>query len=75
MATKKKLATGRQDRASAPGVRVSIYVAQDALTALAEWDPVRRPDDAGTASQARHLIEQAVLARGDRLALTRLSDL
>ena len=43
------------------GERVTLYISQDTLEGLAAW---ARADGRTTAEQGRHLIEQAVTARG-----------
>ena len=68
MATNVKSATGREVRKLARDTRLSIVFAEDILNALAAW---ARAEGRSTAAQGRFLIEQAVAARGDRLALTR----
>ena len=68
MATNVKSATGRGVRKPARDTRLSIVFAEDILDALAAW---ARAEGRSTAAQGRFLIEQAVTARGDRLALTR----
>jgi hypothetical protein len=68
MATNVKPATGRDVRKSTRDVRLSIVFSEDTLDALAAW---ARAEGRSTPAQGRFLIEQAVMARRDRLALTR----
>lgn len=65
MAVKKTPVT---ERTSAPDARLNIRIAEDMLDALGAW---ARADGRTTEALGRYLIEQAVMARGDRLALTR----
>jgi len=64
----KRTSMGRVARESRLDARLTLHVADDTLQALAAW---ARTDGRTTAAQARHLIEQALAARGARLALTR----
>jgi hypothetical protein len=68
MTTKTKRSTRRSGQETASDLRVTIRFAPDTLEALAAW---ARADGRTPAAQARFLIEQAVGAREDRLALTR----
>ena len=49
-------------------LRVTIRFDRDTLDGLAAW---ARAENRSPAAQGRFLLEQAVTARGDRLALTR----
>jgi hypothetical protein len=49
-------------------VRLGLRLSKEALEGLAAWAPA---ENRSPAAQGRFLIEQAVAARGDRLALTR----
>ena len=68
MATTKKPVTGREARMPTGDTRLSIVFSEGTLDALAAW---ARAEGRSTPAQGRFLIEQAVMARGDRLALTR----
>ena len=49
-------------------VRLGLRLSKETLDGLAAW---ARAENRTPAAQGRFLIEQAVAARGDRLALTR----
>ena len=68
MPINKKPATGRETGKSSGDTRLSIVFAKETLDGLAAW---ARAEGRSTPAQGRFLIEQAVMARGDRLALTR----
>jgi hypothetical protein len=59
---------GRSGQKHPSDVRVTIRFATDTLEALAAW---ARFEGRTTAAQGRFLLEQAIAARTDRLALTR----
>jgi hypothetical protein len=68
IATKTKQSRGGSDKERLSDVRVTIRFGRDTLEALAAW---ARAEGRTTAAQGRYLLEQAVAARADRLALTR----
>ena len=68
MTVKQRPVAARLVHQSTSGTRLTIDVTADALEALAAW---ARFDGRSIEGQARFLIEQAALARGSRLALTR----
>jgi len=67
MAVKMRRQEGK-DPGAAREARLSIHFAEATLDALAAW---ARAEGRSTPAQARFLIEQAVVGRLDRLALTR----
>jgi hypothetical protein len=68
MPSTKAPTTGREAKSSSRPAQLTIHVAKETLDGLAAW---ARAEGRSISAQARHLIEQAVAARGDRLALTR----
>jgi len=68
MAINRKRATGRLNQGRVPEVRLGLRLSEETQQGLAAW---ARADGRSTEAQGRFLIEQAVMARGDRLALTR----
>jgi len=68
MPIKHKPSAARPVTQSTSGTRLTIDVTADVLEALAAW---ARFDGRSIEGQAQFLIEQAALARGHRLALTR----
>jgi len=58
----------RTNGSFAAEVRLGLRLSKETLEGLAAW---ARAENRSPAAQGRFLIEQAVAARGDRLALTR----
>ncbi len=68
MATAKTRTMNRPGQTRAAEVRLGLKLSKETLEGLAAW---ARMENRSPAAQGRLLIEQAVAARGDRLALTR----